>query len=164
MSKNFILILGTLVCTVCPIIPVQADQVELGVFKSVDTPNVNCPQKVIVTENRAPYYEGGYTINGHGKLSSLAEAFTILSFDHFSVTWVANLKPTFQKCVASGGIIKYGDEIYKSHSYLRVRFNGGKVYLILDMTANKDANGFTPSITKKSISTGNPIWSWSGTD
>ncbi|MBF2008093.1 hypothetical protein ACF3DV_07930 [Chlorogloeopsis fritschii PCC 9212] len=164
MCKNFIFSLGTTVFAFFPAISVQASQVELGVFKSVDAPKSNCPQKVIVTEQRAPYYEGGYTVNGQAKLSSFAQPFTLASFDRFSVTWVANLKPAFQKCVAAGGIIKYGNETYNSHSYLRVRFNGGKVYLILDMTGNRDVNNFTPSINKKSVSTGNPTWSWSGSD
>jgi hypothetical protein len=82
----------------------------------------------------------------------------------FSVTWVANLKPAYRKCVAAGGIVKYGNETYDSHSYLRIRFNGGKVFLILDMTGKRDVNGFTPAITKKSVNKGNPTWSWSGTD
>ncbi|MDM9385143.1 hypothetical protein QUB80_31300 [Chlorogloeopsis sp. ULAP01] len=164
MCKKFIIGLESVIFAFSPAMSVQATQVELGVFKSVDAPDVNCPQKVIITEQRAPYYEGGYTVNGQAKLSSFAGAFTIASFDRFSVTWVANLKLAFQKCVATGRIIKYGNETYNSHSYLRVRFNGGKVYLILDMTGNRDVNSFTPSITKKSVNTGNPVWSWSGTD
>jgi hypothetical protein len=156
------LVTTTLVVT-CGV-AVQAASVELGVFKSGDSPNSNCPQQVMVTEETAPYYEGGYTINGQAKLSSFAESFEIASQDLFSVTWVANLKPAYRQCVAAGGIVKYDSEDYTSHSYLRIRFNDGKVFLILDMTGQQDANGFFPVITKKGVNGGNPTWSWSGTD
>ncbi|MCX7592546.1 MAG: hypothetical protein N2235_02065 [Fischerella sp.] len=158
------LCLATAIFVLFPITSAQAAQVELGVFKSVDAPQANCPQKVIVTEQHAPYYEGGYTLNGQAKLSSFAGPFAIATSDLFSVTWVANLKPAYRKCVAAGGIVTYGNQTYNSHSYLRLRFNGGKVFLILDMTGQRDANGFTPAITKKSVNKGNPTWSWSGTD
>lgn len=147
-----------------PIVGVRAEQVELGVFKSVNSPESNCPQQVVVTEETAPYYEGGFTVNGKANLSSFAEKFAIASSDIFSVTWVAKLKPAYRKCVAAGGIVNYGDEQYTSNSHLRIRFNGGKVFLILDMTGKQDANGFFPMITKKDASGGNPSWSWSGTD
>nr|WP_052324824.1 hypothetical protein [Hassalia byssoidea] len=147
-----------------PALSANAAQVELSVYKSSNTPAANCPQKVIVTEQNAPYYEGGYTINGSAKLSSFAESFTISNTDPFSVTWVANLKPAFSKCIAAGSIVKSGTEDKNSDFHLRVRFTGGKVFLILDMTGLKDANNFFPVITKKGVTAGNPTWSWGGTD
>lgn len=147
-----------------PALSANAAQVELSVYKSSNTPAANCPQKVIVTEQNAPYYEGGYTINGSAKLSSFAEPFTISNTDPFSVTWVANLKPAFSKCIAAGSIVKSGSEEKNSDFHLRVRFTGGKVFLILDMTGLKDANNFFPVITKKGVTAGNPTWSWGGTD
>ncbi|BCX10248.1 MAG: hypothetical protein KatS3mg066_4107 [Fischerella sp.] len=163
MNNKFLYLL-TAIITVVPTIAAQAAQVELGVFKSVDAPEKNCPQKVVVTEQNAPYYEGGYTVNGQAKLGSFAGPFAIASSDLFSVTWVANLKPAYRQCVAGGGIVKYDNEDYNSSSHLRIRFHGGKVFLILDMTGKRDANNFTPIITKKGVSNGNPTWSWSGTD
>jgi len=164
MSKILFLSLGSAVFAFLPITLVEATQVELGVFKLADLPEANCPEKLTVTEEPAPYSEGGYTINGQAKLNSFAGPFAIAASDRFSVTWVANLKPAFQKCVASGRIIKYDGEVYNSHSYLRVRFQNGKIYLILDMTGNQDANNYTTSIVKKGVRVGNPVWSWSGTD
>jgi hypothetical protein len=146
-----------------PALSAKAAQVELSVYKSSNAANANCPQKVIVTEQNAPYYEGGYTINGSAKLNSFAEPFTISNTDPFSVTWVANLKPTFNKCIAAGSIVTSGED-KNSDFHLRVRFSGGKVFLILDMTGLKDANNFFPVITKKGVTAGNPTWSWSGTD
>ncbi|MGJ5673578.1 MAG: hypothetical protein ACR9NN_08215 [Nostochopsis sp.] len=163
MNKKFLYLL-TAILTIFPTTSAQAAQIELGVFKSAHAHEKNCPQKVVVTEQNAPYYEGGYTINGQAKLDAFAGPFAIASSDLFSVTWVANLKAAYQKCVAGGGMIKYDNEDYNSSSHLRIRFNGGKVFLILDMTGKRDTNGFTPSITKKGVNNGNPTWSWSGTD
>lgn len=146
-----------------PGLSAKAAQVELSVYKSSNAANANCPQKVIITEQNAPYYEGGYTINGSAKLSSFAESFTISSTDPFSVTWVANLKPAFSKCIAAGSIVASREE-KNSDFHLRVRFTGGKVFLILDMTGLQDANRFFPVITKKGVTAGNPTWTWSGTD
>ncbi len=164
MNKILLWSLGGAVFAFLPITLVEASQVELSVFKSVDLPEANCPQKLTVIEEPAPYSEGGYTINGQAKLNSFAGPFAIAASDRFSVTWVANLKPTFRECVASGRITKYDGEVYNSHSHLRVRFENGKVYLILDMTGNQDASNYTTSIVKKGVRAGNPVWSWSGTD
>jgi hypothetical protein len=170
-NKHFILCLGSAIAYSCvagialfPGLSANAAQVELSVYKSSNAPEANCPQKVIVTEQNAPYYEGGYTINGSAKFNSFAEPFTISTTDAFSVTWVANLKPAFRKCIAGGSIVKSGGEDKNSDSHLRIRFTGGKVFLILDMTGLKDANNFFPVIIKKGVTAGNATWSWAGTD
>jgi len=142
----------------------QAFPVKLGVYKFIDKPDAKCPDQVIITEENAPYFEGGYTINGQANLSSFAEPFTIAASDFFSVTWVANLKKPYRQCVATAGIEKYGDSETPYLSHLRLRLIGGKVYLILDLTGIRDANGFTASILKKRVNAGNPTWSWGGSD
>ncbi|MDF5725415.1 MAG: hypothetical protein PUP91_34185 [Rhizonema sp. PD37] len=165
MTSNYsCLYLGTVIFVLSAGISVQAAQVEFGIFKSSDTPQAYCPQKVMMTEENAPYYEGGYTINGEAKLKSFAGPFTIASTDPFSVTWVATLKPAYSNCKATGRIVKEGKEIFNSQSHLRLRFTGGKVFLILDMTGISDANSFTSVIIKKGVVTGNPTWTWAGTD
>ncbi len=163
-NKCCLLSLGTAICVLFPGMSAHAGQVEFGVYKSLNGPEARCPEKVIVTEQNAPYFEGGYTINGQAKLGSFAGPFAIASSDPFSVTWVANLKPTFSKCVATAGIVKNNGEKSDRHSYLRLRFTGGKVYLILDMTGMRDVNNFTTIILKKGVNAGNPTWSWGGTD
>lgn len=162
MTSKYFIFIGTAIFALFPVLSANAAQVELSIYKSSNAAQANCPQKVIVTEQNSPYYEGGYTINGSAKLGSFAETFALASTDPFSVTWVANLKPAFRNCVAAGTIIK--DAKADNLSYLRVRFNDGKIFLILDMTGMADANKFLPVITKKGVSAGNPTWSWSGTD
>lgn len=123
-----------------------------------------CPNEVIVDQKARPYYEGGYTIDGSAKLDWLAGKFKVLASDDFSVTWVAKLQPKYQSCHATAGISNAHNEDFRGHSYLRMRFAKGNVYLILDMTAMYDANDYTPVIVKKEVKDGNPIWTWSGTD
>ena len=80
------------------------------------------------------------------------------------MTWVANLQVKYRRCKGTAGITKYNDEQFEGHSYLRMRFENGKVYLILDMTGMRDANGLTPVILNRSVKNGNPVWTWGGTD
>jgi hypothetical protein len=123
-----------------------------------------CPAEINLNEKSRPYYEGGYTIDGTAKLDWLAGAFKVVASDEFSVTWVAKLQRKYQNCQATAGIAIADDEAFQGHSYLRMRFIKGNVYLILDMTGMYDANRFTPVILKKEVKDGNPIWTWAGTD
>ena len=123
-----------------------------------------CPTQVTLTQKARPYYEGGYTIDGSAKLDSIAGKFKVVASDEFSVTWGAKLQRKYQNCQATAGIALTGKEPFQGHSYLRMRFTKGNVYLILDMTGMYDANGFTPVILKKEVKDGNPLWTWAGTD
>ncbi len=147
-------------------LPAQAANLELQVFKAIDTqdPSVRCPATVVVTETPRPYREGGYTIDGKANLSTIAQGFTIAQSDDFSVTWVGKLKPQYSQCKATARIVKSDNESFAGHSYLRMRLVGGRAYLILDMTGMSDANSLTTAILKKSVERGNPVWSWGGTD
>lgn len=120
-------------------------------------PNATCPKSVEILETPQPYREGSFATNGKAQLNQLAEDFSILSTDEFSVTWIANLKPLYRNCRATGSNIE-------GFSYLRLRFLDGKVYLILDMTGVPDANQYTIIILHKGVQNGNPIWTWGGTD
>ncbi len=145
----------------------QALPIELQVFRAIDTqePSKRCPDTVTVMEQSQPYREGGYTIDGMARLGWLADNFKLATIDSFSVTWVGRLKPQYQQCKATAGVVKYGnDESTRGSSYLRMRFEKGQVFLILDMTGIQDANQLTPVIVRKAVEKGNPVWSWSGTD
>jgi len=52
----------------------------------------------------------------------------------------------------------------QDHPYLRLRFSGGQVQLILDMTGQRDPNDYTPAILSAGLSQGLPVWSWGGSD
>ena len=147
-------------------LPAHAANLDLEVFKAIDTqdPNVRCPAKVVVTEIPQPYREGSFAIDGTANLSAIANGFTISSSDDFSVTWVGRLKPKYSQCKATARIVKSDNEDFLGHSYLRMRFVGGKAYLILDMTGMSDVNRLTTAILKKSVRGDKPIWSWGGTD
>lgn len=145
-------------------LPAQARSIEMQVYPAIDKQTVQCPERVTVTENSQPYREGSYAIDGSANLSQLADRFTVAGADDFSVTWVGTLKPAYRQCKATARIVKNDNEAYLSNSYLRLRFTGGKVYLILDMTGMSDANGLTTAILRKGVRNGNPIWSWGGTD
>ena len=147
-------------------LPAHAANLDLEVFKAIDTqdPNVRCPAKVVVTETPQPYREGSFAIDGTANLSAIANGFTISSSDDFSVTWVGRLKPKYSQCKATARIVKSDNEDFSGHSYLRMRFVGGKAYLILDMTGMSDVNRLTTAILKKSVRGDKPIWSWGGTD
>ena len=123
-----------------------------------------CPTQVTLTQKARPYHEGGYTIDGSAKLDSIAGKFKVVTSDEFSVTWGAKLQRKYQNCQATAGIALTDKEPFQGHSYLRMRFTKGNVYLILDMTGMYDANGFTPVILKKEVKDGNPLWTWAGTD
>ncbi|PSB31902.1 hypothetical protein [Stenomitos frigidus] len=156
--------LGALALTLLTTAPVKAAPIELEVFKALDNPTLRCPEKVVVNEQAQPYREGGYTIDGSANLTQLTDRVTLAAVDDFSVTWVGTLKPVYRQCKATARMVKNGDEAYADHSYLRLRFTGGKVYLILDMTGMRDANAFTTVILRKGVRNGNPFWSWGGTD
>jgi hypothetical protein len=123
-----------------------------------------CPTELMLTETTRPYYEGGYTIDGAASLGWLARPFKIKEKDEFSVTWVAELQSKYRNCQAAASINEINGESFNGHSYLRIRLINEKVYLILDMTGMRDANGFMPVIIEEDTKNGNPIWSWSGTD
>ncbi len=147
-------------------LPAQAANLELQVFRTIDTqdPSVRCPAKVVLTETPQPYREGSYAIDGKANLSAIANGFTIADSNDFSVTWVAKLKPQYSQCKATARIVKAGNENFSGHSYLTMQFVSGKAYLILDMTGMSDANSLTTAILKQSVQRGNPVWSWGGTD
>lgn len=158
--------LAIIALSALPAMSASAANVELKIAKLVDpgAQTSRCPDKVIVTETPKPYREGSYAIDGSANLTSIAESFTIASSDDFSTTWVAKLKPAYSKCRGTARMVKVDRESYAGHSYLRLRLAGGKAYLILDMTGMSDANNLTPAILKKSVQSGNPVWSWGGTD
>ena len=156
--------LGVLAWTLLATAPVKAAPIELQVFKALDDQAIRCPEKVVVSEQSQPYREGGYTIDGIANLSAIADRLTIATVDDFSVTWVGTLKPVYRQCKATARMVKNGNEAYSDHSYLRLRFTGGKAYLILDMTGMRDANDFTTVILRKGVSNGNAFWRWGGTD
>ncbi len=147
------------------IFPSYADMLTLKV-RPVNSVAIQpaCPAEIILNEKSRPYYEGGYTTDGSAKLDWLAGKFKVVASDEFSVTWSAKLQRKYQNCRATAGIAIAGDEAFKGHSYLRMRFSKGNVYLILDMTGMYDANRFTPVILKKEVKDGDPIWTWAGTD
>ncbi len=166
MKPQFSLIGISIAASLLSSLPAHAANLDLEVFKAIDTqdPNVRCPAKVVVSETPQPYREGGYTIDGTANLSAIATGFTIASNDEFSVTWVGKLKPQYRQCKATARIVKSDNEDFSGHSHLRMRFVGGKAYLILDMTGMSDANRLTTAILKKSVRNDKPIWSWGGTD
>lgn len=139
-------------------IPVQAEPLVLQVGQSLDDYEANCPEQVTVNEESEPY-EGGFKVDGRAQLRAIASPFLIVDQDAFSVTWAASLKPQYSQCKATAGL---GDE--RGTSHLRMRFIEGQVFLILDMTGLRDANGFTTEILSQSVENGNPVWQWGGTD
>ena len=155
-SKRFLLSLGCTIPLCLFSIPAQAEQLVLQVYPSSDAPDSGCPKQVSVTEDSKPH-EGGFTVNGRAELNSLAGSFAMATRDAFSVTWVAKLKPQYSRCKATAGMSD-------NPSHLRMRLIDGRVFLILDMTGLRDANGFTPSILSQGVRNGNPVWQWGGTD
>jgi hypothetical protein len=155
-SKHFLLSLGFIVPLCLSSIPAQAEQLVLQVYPSSDAPNAGCPKQVSVTEDSKPH-EGGFTVNGRAELNSLAGSFSIATRDAFSVTWVAKLKPQYSRCKATAGLSD-------NRSHLRMKLIDGRVFLILDMTGLRDANGFTSTILSQGVRNGNPVWQWGGTD
>lgn len=143
--------------------------ITLGVYP-LNTGDVNityfpqCPNEITITETPRPYQEGSYTTDGMASLGWLTKAFQIEKTDNFSVTWVARLQPKYANCRASAKIRKIDGENFTDHSYLRMRLIDKKAYLILDMTGMHDANDLTNVILQKAVKSGNPTWSWGGTD
>lgn len=148
-----------------PIPPSSA--VELHVFPTLeqdDRSATACPKIVTLTEQGRPYTEGSYTTDGSADLKGLASNFAIATSDEFSVTWVGQLNPRYRPCTATASIGKRHGYDYTGHSYLRLRFVRGKLYLILDMTGRRDANEYTMQIIKKAVQNGKPTWSTRGSD
>ncbi|KAM3093061.1 hypothetical protein ACKFKF_30145 [Phormidesmis sp. 146-12] len=161
-----LLSVGVAILSVLPAVSASAASIEMRVLDAIDAQGSNgrCPEKVVLTEASRPYREGGYTIDGSANLSAIVEKVAIAATDDFSVTWVGKLKPQYSKCRATASMAKVGGAAYQGHSYLRMRFVGGKAYLILDMTGMSDANDSTTVILNKSVKNGNPNWTWGGTD
>ena len=156
--------LGALALTLLITTPAKAAPLELQVFKALDGVTIRCPEKVVVNEQPEPYREGSYTIDGSANLSQLTDRMSIAAVDDFSVIWSGTLKPAYRQCKATARVVKNSNEASTEHPYLRLRFTGGKVYLILDMTGMSDANAFTTVILRRGVRNGNPFWSWGGTD
>jgi len=60
--------------------------------------------------------------------------------------------------------VRFDNEPFREPSHLRLRFRNGTVELILDMTGRRDPNGYTPAILRATVSQGQPVWTWSGSD
>ena len=60
--------------------------------------------------------------------------------------------------------MRVDNEPVREHAYLRLRFDGGQLRLILDMTGQLDPNGSTPSILSAEVRQGVPVWRWAGSD
>lgn len=128
------------------------------------TPSGPCPQTIAVIETPQPFREGSYGVNGRAALGSIATGWRLAHRDGFSATWVGQLRPPYQRCTASAGIVRADNRPQRDHSYLRLRFSGGQAQLILDMTGMRDPNNYTPVILNAGLSQGLPVWSWGGSD
>lgn len=128
------------------------------------TPSGPCPQTLSLVETLQPYREGSYGMNGRAPLAAIATGWRVASRDALSVTWIGILRPAYQRCMASAGIVRADNAPFRDHSYLRLRLSGGQVQLILDMTGLRDPNGYTPVILGAGLRQGLPEWSWGGSD
>jgi hypothetical protein len=128
------------------------------------TPAGPCPTTISLVETHQPYREGSYGVDGRAALTPIATGWRLSGRDRFSATWQARLLPAWRGCVASAGIVRFADQPFRDHSYLRLRFSDGMVQLILDMTGRRDPNGYTPAIFTAAVSQGQPVWSWGGSD
>ena len=163
-AKHLILGIGIGLLSLFSGLSAQAQNIELKVYSENDNKQ-SCPNKVIASEVSQPYREGSFATDGTANLSAIATNLSITASNNFSVTWVGTLKPSYAKCLASGGITKLGNENYSGHSnYLRVHFSKGKVYLLLDLAGEYDPNDYPLVVLKKGIKNGNPTWTWGGTD
>ncbi len=141
-----------------------ANKIELKVYSENDQKQ-SCPQKVIVTEIPRPYQEGSFATDGSVNLSEYANNISITANNSFSTTWVGTLKPKYVKCFASAGITKIDGEKYTGNTnYLRLHFVKGKVYFMLDLAGGFDPNDYPLIVLKQGMKTGNPVWTWGGTD
>jgi hypothetical protein len=141
-----------------------AKDLTLKVFPVNDLKSGLCPSEVTLMEKGRPYTEGSYTVDGEAKLDWLAGVFKIVATDRFSVTWQAKLQRKYQNCIATAGFSYDAEERTQRHSYLRMQFDKGNVYLILDMTGKYDINSLTATIRNQDVKDGNPIWAWTGSD
>lgn len=141
-----------------------ASTLEMRPHVTLDSSPNSCPAKVIAYQTPRPYQEGGYSTDGMVQLQAIATQIEIAQVDAYSVTWVGTLKAPFAACKATAGITAIDSTPYTEHSYLRLRFQNGKVYFILDMTGLRDANSYTPVILNRELRQGNPRWRWGGTD
>lgn len=123
-----------------------------------------CPEKVLSYETSRPFQEGSYSIDGQVSLTEIASNISLAKRDEFSATWIGDLKSQFRNCRASAGITTVDGEPYQGHSYMRLQFIKGKVYFILDMTGNRDANNYTTNILSVTLKDNNPRWNWGGSD
>ena len=128
------------------------------------TPAGPCPTTISLVETHQPYREGSYGVDGRAALTPIATGWRLSGRERFSATWQARLLPAWRGCVASAGIVRFADQPFRDHSYLRLRFSDGMVQLILDMTGRRDPNGYTPAIFTAAVSQGQPVWSWGGSD
>jgi hypothetical protein len=143
----------------------RAGTLELKVAPLISrTPSGPCPTTITLIETLQPYREGSYGVNGRAALSSVATGWRLVGRDGFSATWVGQLGAPYQRCTAAAGILRADTTPYRDHSYLRMRFSGGRAQLILDMTGMRDPNGYTPVILNAGVSQGQPVWSWGGSD
>ncbi|PZO41731.1 MAG: hypothetical protein DCF19_09250 [Pseudanabaena frigida] len=143
----------------------SSDTLKLRVYPNARNPDGSiCPDEVVVDQKARPNIQAAYILDGTAKLSWLADKFKIVTSDEFSVVWVAKLQPKYQNCRAAAGLSSPDRSGTQRHSFLRMQFTEGNVYLILDMTAMYDPNGYMPTILKQDVRDGNPIWSWGGTD
>ncbi len=143
----------------------RAEVLELKVAPLLSrTPSGPCPGTLSLSETLQPYREGSYGVNGQAALGALASGWHLAHRDGFSATWMGSLRAPYQRCTASAGIVRAGNAPAQDRSYLRLRFSGGQVQLILDMTGRRDPNDYTPAILSAGISQGLPVWSWGGSD
>jgi hypothetical protein len=159
--------IGSLFCTVFLSINslrLAAATLELQPLPLGGLQQGRCPAKVVVQQSGEPYQEGSFAWNGTAALGAIATQVKVAKVDPFSVTWVGILKPPFQGCRASAGIVKVDSQKFSTHSYLRMQFLNGKVYFILDMTGLEDPNGLTMAILRHETVKDNPHWRWGGTD
>jgi hypothetical protein len=144
--------------------PPKPRTIELKVYRQSD-PKESCPAKVLVTEKPRPYQEGSFSTDGSVNLSALATNISLLNRNNFSATWVGKLKPKYAKCSAAAGMTKVDGENYTGTiNYLRMHFVQGKVYFFLDLAGAFDPNDYPLVVLKQSLKTGNPTWTWGGTD
>jgi hypothetical protein len=128
------------------------------------TPTGPCPGTVGLEESPQPYREGSYGVDGRAGLETVATGWRLTGRDAFSATWQATLLPAYRRCLAAAGIVRFDNEPFREPSHLRLRFRNGTVELILDMTGRRDPNGYTPAILRATVSQGQPVWTWSGSD
>ncbi|BBC24817.1 hypothetical protein [Pseudanabaena sp. ABRG5-3] len=143
----------------------SAESLKLKVHPTVRNANESiCPKEVVVSQKVRPNVQAAYILDGTAQLRWLADQFKIVASNEFSVVWGAKLQPKYQNCHAAAGLSSADRGGLQQHSFLRMQFTEGNVYLILDMTAMYDPNGYMPTILKQEVKDGNPIWSWGGTD